>query len=210
MTRAWGKRVMIMALLLLAACRPPTLSVTPTQETIPLQVASTASTRQLLQDLASGYQDVRQDVRIAFQFPVYSLPRLLETVTSTGGDTTPEPPRYGLTDYLPPDTEVWAAPIAHDALVIITHPDLPISSLTTADLRAIYAGRVTNWTALEGPDLPITVISRESGASSRQIFDDQIMTGGPTPRRHGWPLPAPPCARSSPRPPARLATNSVR
>lgn len=64
--------------------------------------------------------------------------------------------------------------IAVDSLVMVTHPDNPIESLTTAQVREIYSGQITNWSQVGGPDLPITVISRIDGSATRTVFEDRV------------------------------------
>ena len=65
--------------------------------------------------------------------------------------------------------------IAADSLVLITHPDLPVSSLTIEEVAGIYTGRTTNWQELGGPDLPITVIDRPAGSGTRAVFEGRIL-----------------------------------
>ena len=49
--------------------------------------------------------------------------------------------------------------IGLDAMAIITHPSNPVSKLTVAQLRDIFLGRITNWSALGGQNLPIKVFA---------------------------------------------------
>ena len=48
-------------------------------------------------------------------------------------------------------------PVALDAVVPITHPRNPVSSLTLKQLHNIYYGRITNWKDLGGEDKPINL-----------------------------------------------------
>jgi ABC-type phosphate transport system substrate-binding protein len=69
-------------------------------------------------------------------------------------------------------------PVAIDAIAVVVHPDLSISSLTIEQLREIYAGDKTNWQELDGPDLPITLLSRDDVASGTvSWFEDKVMKG---------------------------------
>lgn len=56
-------------------------------------------------------------------------------------------------------------PVAWDALVVITHPDNPVSDITLDQLRGIYEGRITNWRQLNGPNRPLELQIR-SGKQS--------------------------------------------
>ena len=51
-------------------------------------------------------------------------------------------------------------PVAVNSIAIAVHPQLNISGLTLSQLQAIYTGKVNNWQALGGADLPITPYSR--------------------------------------------------
>jgi len=67
--------------------------------------------------------------------------------------------------------------VAVDSLVVITHPSNPIDTLTTAQLRDIYEGRITNWSELGGADLEIQVVTRQDGSGTRSVFEDRIFDG---------------------------------
>jgi len=70
--------------------------------------------------------------------------------------------------------------IALDSLAVITHPSNPISGLSMVDLAAIYNGQIDSWSQVGGPDLPITVLSREDGSGTRSAFES-IVFGGEKP-----------------------------
>ena len=65
--------------------------------------------------------------------------------------------------------------IARDGETIIVHPSLPVGDLTVEQVRRIYAGEVTNWKEVGGPDLKITVVTREIGSGARGAFEDMVM-----------------------------------
>lgn len=48
-------------------------------------------------------------------------------------------------------------PVAWDGLVLITHPGNPVHGLTLKQAHDIYYGKITNWSELGGPNLPIDV-----------------------------------------------------
>ena len=45
--------------------------------------------------------------------------------------------------------------VASDALSVVVHPSNPVSSLTIAQLSAIYTNQITNWKEVGGKDAPI-------------------------------------------------------
>jgi phosphate transport system substrate-binding protein len=52
-------------------------------------------------------------------------------------------------------------PVAIDAVVFFTHPDVSIPGLSVTQLQDIYKGKLTNWKQLGGPDLPIIPFARD-------------------------------------------------
>jgi len=53
-----------------------------------------------------------------------------------------------------------------------------VTNLTTAQIKGIYSGSVTNWKQVGGPSLPIVVISRPTTSGTRATFQNYIL-GGP-------------------------------
>lgn len=64
--------------------------------------------------------------------------------------------------------------IAVDSLVVITHPDNVIDTLTTAQLRDIYSGAITNWAEVGGADAPISIFGRSEGSGTRSVFESRL------------------------------------
>lgn len=61
---------------------------------------------------------------------------------------------------------------------VITNKGVGVTSLTTDQLKSIYAGTVTNWNQVGGPNLPIVVVSRPASSGTRATFQKYIL-GGP-------------------------------
>jgi phosphate transport system substrate-binding protein len=68
------------------------------------------------------------------------------------------------------DTGVTFFEIAKDGLAVIAHANNPVQAITSAHLKDVYRGRITNWQALGGPDQPITVVSKAAGRSTLEVF----------------------------------------
>jgi phosphate transport system substrate-binding protein len=67
-------------------------------------------------------------------------------------------------------------PVAIDAIVVVTHPDLNIPGLTVEQLKLIYTGKITNWQEVGGPDLKIIPISRDLKAGGTvDFFVEQVL-----------------------------------
>ncbi|MCU0828137.1 MAG: phosphate ABC transporter substrate-binding/OmpA family protein [Tabrizicola sp.] len=64
--------------------------------------------------------------------------------------------------------------IAADSIMVIVHPENPVSSLTIEQVRNIYAGIIVNWSEVGGPDLPITVLDRSADSGTRRQFQQAV------------------------------------
>lgn len=71
--------------------------------------------------------------------------------------------------------------IAVDSLVVVTHPDNPVQSLTVEELRDIYEGKITNWSKVGGPDMEIRTVVRPFEADTRVVFNDVVFEGDEAP-----------------------------
>jgi len=67
------------------------------------------------------------------------------------------------------------AKLAQDGLVLVTHPDNPIDSLSTQEIARIWSGADVNWQSVGGLDVPITVTSAILTASDWRVFSQAIL-----------------------------------
>lgn len=65
--------------------------------------------------------------------------------------------------------------VAFDAVTMIVNLQSPVKSLTLAQLSDILTGKVTNWKDVGGPDLGVTVYSRESSSGTYAFVQEQVM-----------------------------------
>lgn len=75
-----------------------------------------------------------------------------------------------------------AVDVARDAIVVIVHPDNPLSGLSRAQLDDVFTGRSTRWSELGvgdplGSRGAITVVSREEGSGTRSAFEQLALQG---------------------------------
>jgi len=67
-------------------------------------------------------------------------------------------------------------PVALDGIAVIVNPqNNPVNSLSVAQIRDIYNGKVTNWKDVGGKDMTIVVIGRDSASGTRTFFTDSVM-----------------------------------
>jgi phosphate transport system substrate-binding protein len=71
-------------------------------------------------------------------------------------------------------------PVAHvvamDGIAIAVHPSNPVKGLTVAQVRDIYAGKITNWKEVGGPNKAIVVVSRDTTSGTYETFYKLVMT----------------------------------
>lgn len=72
---------------------------------------------------------------------------------------------------------LFHTPIAREMLLIVVHPEVTLDTLARSEVRAIFSGGVATWDELGGPPIPIEVITRERGSSTRLAFDSLVMEG---------------------------------
>ncbi len=68
--------------------------------------------------------------------------------------------------------------VAVDGIAIITHASNSVTTLTTAQLRGIYNGTITNWNQVGGPDLAITLYGRQTTSGTYAYFKEHVLQNG--------------------------------
>ncbi len=68
-------------------------------------------------------------------------------------------------------------PVAKDGVTIYVAESNPVSQLTIQQLHDIYAGDVTNWKAVGGPNAPIVLYSRENSSGTYVFFKENVLKG---------------------------------
>ncbi len=67
-------------------------------------------------------------------------------------------------------------PIAKDALAVVVGVDNPYKGeLTSQQLKQIFQGKITNWSQVGGPALPIKVINRSPDSGTYTFFKDVVL-----------------------------------
>ncbi len=131
-----------------------------------MRILATTSTYPLLQEFVDAYHPA--DTLLAVERATAGW----ETVYTQllAGDVP-----FALTTCLPPDASLWAAPVGWDGVAVVVHVTNAVPSLDLEMLRLVFQGRSTSWADAGGDDVPITVVSREEGAASRQVFEALVM-----------------------------------
>lgn len=110
------------------------------------------------------------------QSRAFSLPE-----GNTGPTTNGEPVDIGLSSrsLLNDEREAYTELVTHtfavDGIAVATHMGVSVRNLTMAQLRDIYAGRITNWMAVGGPDAPIVVLARNPISGTAGAWQEIVM-----------------------------------
>jgi phosphate transport system substrate-binding protein len=65
--------------------------------------------------------------------------------------------------------------VARDGITIIVNPANQIKSLTIAQLKDIYTGKINNWKELGGSDAKITTSGRDSASGTYKYFQEDVL-----------------------------------
>lgn len=65
--------------------------------------------------------------------------------------------------------------MAVSAFALVVNDAVPLRDLSTRDVRRLYRGQIANWRELDGPDLPVVLVSRDSGSGTRQVLQRRVL-----------------------------------
>ncbi|MES2463782.1 MAG: PstS family phosphate ABC transporter substrate-binding protein [Armatimonadota bacterium] len=71
--------------------------------------------------------------------------------------------------------ELTETAVARDGITIIVNPANPLKSLTLAQLKDIYTGKINNWKEIGGDDLKITPSGRDTASGTYQYFQEDVL-----------------------------------
>jgi phosphate transport system substrate-binding protein len=59
----------------------------------------------------------------------------------------------------------------------IVHPSNPVRSISKDQLRDILLGKITNWSEVGGPDMPVAVFTTKPGKGLRSLVEEKLLDG---------------------------------
>lgn len=68
-------------------------------------------------------------------------------------------------------------PVVSEAFVFLVNTNNPVKGLTLKQIQDIYTGKITNWKAVGGSDLPIVAYQRPRNSGSQTGFLNLVMKG---------------------------------
>ena len=63
---------------------------------------------------------------------------------------------------------------AIDGIAVVVHPSNKVDFLTTAEVREIFSGSITNWKEVGGVDRPIHLFGRDEASGTREVFSKKV------------------------------------
>ncbi|MEW6218724.1 MAG: phosphate ABC transporter substrate-binding protein [Thermodesulfobacteriota bacterium] len=79
----------------------------------------------------------------------------------------------------PEEKDAVLVQVAWDAIVVVVHPDNPVSDISTANLKKVVDGQITSWKELGGEDKRIAFIDREGKESGVGHMFRRLVFGDP-------------------------------
>ncbi len=67
--------------------------------------------------------------------------------------------------------------VGEDQIVVIVHPQNPVSSLTRGQLLGLFIGQITNWSELGGNDQPVQLWVLDAGEDIQALFGQTVLEG---------------------------------
>ena len=137
-----------------------------------LQLAGSTTVQPVAETVAEAFMTLNPDVVVEVQGGGSST-----GVTSAGdgtvdiGNASRNIKDSELETY--PELEIFT--IAYDGIAIVTNPGIELPSLSIEQVQGIFAGEITNFSEVGGPDAEIIVISREEGSGTRGAFEELVM-----------------------------------
>ncbi|XZN89375.1 MAG: substrate-binding domain-containing protein [Microcoleus sp.] len=168
--------VSAIALLGLPSCTttsstPPT-TTTPTTvaastQTSSLKLGGSSSTLGLIKVVQTNYEASTKNVKITQLEPGQSeniIDGIKQRIVDIGAISKTLKPEEN-------DGSIESREIAHDALVVATHPSVTgVKNLTTEDIKGIYSGTITNWKEVGGNDAKIVLLDRPEDESAKRLL----------------------------------------
>ena len=165
-----AKHTLAVLTLALAGCQGQIAPADPTPTLSTIRLLIEPSTVALWQNLAAAYRPAH--TLIAWQIDSLDWDALGSWLSKGRAP-------FAMVGHFPSDSMLWATPIGFDGLALIVNIANPIASLSPAQLRAIFTGRLLNWRDLAGVDMPILAVSRPTGSGEDILFRSMILGAQP-------------------------------
>jgi phosphate transport system substrate-binding protein len=129
----------------------------------------------------AGASTIQPLAEVAAQEYEKSHPGVRINVQGGGSSVGISSARSGLADIgdvsralKPDEQDLTATTIAIDGIALVVHADNPLTAITRQQVIDVYTGATRSWKDFGGADRPITVINKEEGRSTLELFEDHF------------------------------------
>ncbi|NYB53125.1 MAG: phosphate ABC transporter substrate-binding protein [Methanobacteriaceae archaeon] len=134
-----------------------------------IEIAGSTSVQPLAEKLADKYMEEHPHVRVDVMgggsgLGIRSVSQDIIAI-GTSSKELKSSEKNGLIDYT----------IGKEGIVLAVNLNNPVNDLTKSQLKEIFAGNITNWKEVGGPDAKINLVIREDGSGTRKAFEDIVM-----------------------------------
>lgn len=67
--------------------------------------------------------------------------------------------------------------VANDGITIVVNQANSIKDISIKQIKDIYTGKVTNWSQVGGPNMPVVIISRDVASGTFEVFNEKVLSG---------------------------------
>ena len=130
----------------------------------------------LVKQAAVDYQNAHPDVKISVAGggSRVGITQVAQRAVDIGDSDISAPNQPSLVDHL----------VAVVTFGIVVNPQTGVKNLTIAQIRAIFTGKMTNWSQAGGRNAPITIINRPRSSGTRAVLVQKLL-GGQEPSEGG-------------------------
>lgn len=157
--------------------QPPTPAVAP-RSTI-IRLSGPGAALPVVEEIAEVYQRDHPELTFAFDEGTNSGGAIRGVVEGTLDVAVVNRPL----EESEASAELAHVPVARDALVFAIHLPNAIEELSSAQVRGLYAGTISDWADLGGAPGPVVVLDRDEDESARKLGLIPLMGGQPVAAR---------------------------
>jgi phosphate transport system substrate-binding protein len=164
----WAVALFVSALLIVGA---GTASSSLAAEKV-LTIRGSTTVLPIAQNAAEIYMDRHEDVDISVQGggSGVGVASIIDG-TCDIADSSREVKENEIKDAADKGVDLKANIVAMDGIAVIVHPSNPIDKISTDQIKAIYTGKVSNWSEVGGKDGKIVVVSRDIASGTFEAFN---------------------------------------
>ncbi|GCB52077.1 substrate-binding domain-containing protein [Streptomyces sp. NL15-2K] len=103
--------------------------------------------------------------------------RALDTAGAEAASSGGSPSVIAFSDGRKPNgyPELRENPVAVSVFTLVVNDRVTVRDLSLDEVRKIYRGEIRNWQDVDGPNMPILLVSRDANSGTREVFQRQVL-----------------------------------